>query len=126
MRYIKVIGVVMLNLNGNIKIYLATGHTDMRKGVHSLSHLAGSVLSEDFCTGALFVFRGKRSDRLKILWYDGQGFCMYYKLLDQGKFTWPKSEGCKSVSITSAQLYMLLEGIDWRTPVWSTPPEYIG
>jgi len=116
----------MLNLNGNIKIYLATGHTDMRKGVHSLSHLAESVLSEDFCTGALFVFRGKRSDRLKILWYDGQGFCMYYKLLDQGKFTWPKSEECKSVSITSAQLSMLLEGIDWRTPVWSTPPEYIG
>lgn len=116
----------MLNLNGNIKIYLATGNTDMRKGVHSLSQLAGSVLSEDFCTGALFVFRGKRSDRLKILWYDGQGFCMYYKLLDQGKFTWPKSDGCKSVSITSAQLSMLLEGIDWRTPVWSTPPEYIG
>lgn len=116
----------MLNLNGNIKIYLATGHTDMRKGVHSLSHLAESVLSQEFCTGALFVFRGKRSDRLKILWYDGQGFCMYYKLLDQGKFTWPKSEGCKSVSITSAQLSMLLEGIDWRTPVWSTPPEYIG
>jgi len=81
----------MLSLNPNTKIYLSCGVTDMRKGINGLSILASNVISEKIPTGAMFVFRGKRSDRIKILWWDGQGFCLFYKCLDRGKFTWPKT-----------------------------------
>lgn len=62
----------MFNLEPNIKIYLATGHTDMRKGINGLSILANKIISDQLIEGALFVFRGKRSDRMKVLWWDGQ------------------------------------------------------
>lgn len=110
----------------NTKIYLCTGRTDMRKGVNGLSLLAQSILSDKFCSGALFVFRGKRADKIKILWWDGQGFCLFYKCLDSGKFTWPMNEEQTSVGVTRAQLSMLIEGIDWRNPRWSEAPTYFG
>ena len=116
----------MLNVNFNIKIYLCTGPTDMRKGINGLSILAQELLSKEFALGAMFVFRGKRADKVKILWFDGQGFCLFYKCLDSGKFVWPSCEGKHSVGITRAQLSMLIEGIDWRNPTWSNPPEYTG
>ena len=116
----------MLNIDSNVKIYLCTGATDMRKGINGLSILAQKILSVGFCSGAMFVFRGKRSDRLKILWWDGQGFCLFYKCLDSGKFIWPKSGDSGSLGITRGQLSMLMEGIDWRNPQWSAPPIYSG
>ncbi len=115
----------MLNLSSNIKIYLATGHTDMRKGIHGLSALVQNSMSKKPSSGSLFVFRGKRSDKIKILWFDGQGFCLFYKCLESGKFTWPNNDSMGSIGITNAQLSMLLEGIDWRNPQWSNPPEYV-
>jgi transposase len=75
--------------------------------------------------GALFVFRGKSADKIKILWWDDQGFCLYYKQLDSGKLTWPKLEEQKSLTITRAQLSMLMEAIDWRNPVRSDYPSYV-
>ncbi len=116
----------MLNPEGNTKIYLCTGYTDMRKGVNGLSLLAESILSTKFCSGAMFVFRGRSADKIKILWWDGQGFCLFYKCLDSGKFTWLKSDDKDSIGITRAQLSMLIEGIDWRNPRWSKAPEYAG
>ena len=89
----------------------------MRKGINGLSLLAQSVISDKLNTGALFAFRGKRADRIKVLWWDGQGFCLYYKCLDMGKFVWPKLHEHKSLIITRAQLAMLIEAIDWRNPV---------
>ena len=83
------------------------------------------VIASGICQGAWFVFRGKRADRLKILWWDGQGFCLYYKCLDKGKFTWPKTRDKGTISITRAQLSMLQEGIDWRNPSWSSGPKYL-
>jgi len=80
----------MLGISSSCKIYLCTGSTDMRKGINGLSILAQSILSAKFSDGSMFVFRGKRADRIKILWWDGQGFCLFYKCLDSGKFTWPK------------------------------------
>ena len=62
----------MLNPDSSCRIYLCTGHTDMRKGVHSLSILAQAIISDNFKVGALFVFRGKSADKIKILWWDGQ------------------------------------------------------
>lgn len=116
----------MLNLDSNIKIYLCTGQTDMRKGINGLSILAQKLLSQQFANGAMFVFRGKRSDKVKILWWDGQGFCLFYKCLDSGKFVWPTCDDKSSVGITRGQLSMLIEGIDWRNPRWSSPPKYTG
>ena len=116
----------MLSPGSDIKIYLCTGHTDMRKGINGLALLTDSILSGQTHSGAMFVFRGKSSDKIKVLWWDGQGYCLYYKCLDSGKFIWPKSEESGTVGITRGQLSMLLEGIDWRTPKWSQPPLYIG
>ena len=138
----------MLNLGPNVKIYLSCQLIDMRKGINGLSILASKVISRNknhgtkgqdikdhkfvsnISTGAMFVFRGKRSDKLKILWWDGQGFCLFYKCLDRGKFIWPQSaiDGNidQSIRVTKAQLSMLIEGIDWRNPKWSKPPEYAG
>lgn len=116
----------MLSLKSGIKIYLCTCHTDMRKGMHSLMLLADGLVPKKFASGAMFVFRGKSATKLKILWYDGQGFCLFYKCLDSGKFPWLNTSDKASVGITRAQLEMLLEGVDWRAPKWSSPPLYAG
>jgi len=116
----------MLEWSSEVKIYLCTGHTDMRKGVNGLALLAQSLVSNQFSKGVLCVFRGKQADKIKILWWDGQGFCLYYKCLDRGKFMWPKVDEQNCLGITRAQLSMLIEGIDWRQPKWSNQPEYAG
>lgn len=115
----------MLNI-GKIKIYLCTGSTDMRKGINGLSLLAQEVLSKNYHPSCMFIFRGKRADRIKLLWWDGQGFCLFYKCLDSGKVIWPSVEQRKTIQITQAQLSMLIEGIDWRAPKWSDPPKRVG
>jgi len=116
----------MLDINSSCKIYLCAGQTDMRKGINGLSILVQDIISEQVSSGALFVFRGKNADKIKVLWWDGQGFCLYYKCLDKGKFMWPRSGDKGSIRISRAQLSMLLEGIDWRNPRWSAPPKYMG
>jgi len=117
----------MLGHNAGSKIYLCTGHTDMRKGINCLSLLAGSLVSEQVSSGAMFVFRGKNAGKIKILWWDGQGFCLYCKHLNSGKFIWPKNDEQQSTAgITKAQLSMLVEGVDWRNPTWSSAPVYVG
>jgi len=115
----------MLTPDARSKIYLFTGVTDMRKGAASLAMLTGSMLSTDLGVSKMFVFRGRSADRIKILWWD-QGFCLFYKCFNKGKFIWPSSTDKGSIGITRAQLSMLLEGIDWRTPTWSEPPQYVG
>ena len=114
----------MINIDSKIKIYLYTGNTDMRKGMHGLAMLVEENVVAKYDKEGLFVFRGKKGDRLKILWWDGQGFCLYYKVMDKGKFAWLKTKEVGVTGITKAQLSMLLEGIDWRTPVWSNKPKY--
>jgi transposase len=76
-------------------------------------------------SGAIFGFRGKRADRIKLLWWDGQGFCLFYKILERGYFPWPTAkEGV--AHLTQAQLSMLVEGIDWRRPAWTSAPGRTG
>ena len=75
--------------------------------------------------GALFAFRGKRGGLVKLLWYDGQGLCLFSKRLERGHFVWPVTETWR-VSLTPAQLSMLLEGIDWRMPKRVPHPELAG
>jgi transposase len=102
------------------RIWLVAGTTDMRKGFDGLSALVQTSLADNPFSGHLFVFRGRRGDRVKILWWDGDGLCLFYKRLERGKFIWPRAENGK-VSLTPAQLSMLLEGIDWRRPERSAP-----
>jgi transposase len=97
------------------KVWLAAGVTDMRKGFNGLSALAEKVLEQDPYCGHLFVFRGRRGDLIKVIWWDGQGACLFSKRLERGRFVWP-SPAYGEVSVTPAQLAMLLEGIDWRMP----------
>ena len=73
----------------------------------------------------LFVFRGRRGDLIKVLWWDGQGLCLFAKRLERGRFLWPQAKD-GSVVLTAAQLSMLLEGIDWRAPRRSWTPEVAG
>lgn len=116
----------MLTGSFDAKIYLCTGKTDMRKGCAGLALLASTILENGINSGALFVFRGTNADKIKVLYWDGQGFCLFYKCLDRGKFIWPSVNDKGPVGITRAQLSMLLEGIDWRNPQWTSPPEYMG
>jgi transposase len=116
----------MLSPSSHTKIYLAIGYTDMRKGINGLSLLAQALVANDFASGSMFVFRGKSADRIKILWWDTQGFCLFYKCFDSAKITWLNSTNKGSHVITRAQLSMLLEGIDWRTPKRSNRPEFAG
>jgi transposase len=98
----------------------------MRKGAQGLSFLAQSRIGDGLSTGALFAFRGKSADKIKVLWWDGQGFCLFYKKFERGQFVWPKSTEVGVCHITRAQLSLLLEGIEWRSLKWSDPPEYMG
>ena len=107
------------------RIYLACGVTDMRKGFDGLAVLVQQVLEQSPHSGALFAFRGKRGDLVKLLWYDGQGLCLFSKRMDRGKFVWPVTK-TGAVHLTSAQLSMLLEGIDWRRPERTTGPVLAG
>jgi transposase len=105
----------MIPVPANTKVWLAAGVTDMRKGFNGLAALAESVLRQDPFSGHLFVFRGRRGDLIKIVWWDGQGACLFSKRLERGQFVWP-SPADGRVTVTPAQLAMLLEGIDWRAP----------
>lgn len=105
----------MIPVPASTRVWLAAGVTDMRKGFNGLSALAEKVLEQDPFCGHLFVFRGRRGDLLKMIWFDGQGACLFSKRLEKGRFVWPSATSGK-VTLTPAQLSMLLEGIDWRAP----------
>jgi transposase len=101
----------MLSLSGQFKVFLAARPTDMRKSFDTLAALVQEVLRLDPLSGHLFVFRGKRADRVKILWWDTHGCAIWYKQLQVGTFALPSHDG-ESLSLTSAQLALLLSGID--------------
>jgi len=87
----------------------------MRKGFNSLALVVQEVLKRDPHCGHLFVFRGRKGNLVRIIWHDGQGACVFTKRLEHGRFLWP-SPADGVVTISSAQLGYLLEGIDWRMP----------
>jgi transposase len=103
-------------------IWIAAGVTDLRRGFTGLSALVQNTLAQDPFSGHVFVFRGRRGDLIKLLWWDGDGLCLFAKRLERGRFVWPRAES-GTVSLTRAQLSMLLEGIDWRQPVRTASPQ---
>jgi transposase len=107
------------------RVWLATGYTDMRRGMNGLALQVQEVLKRDPYGGHVFVFRGKRGDLIKILWSDNQGVCLFAKRLEHGRFIWP-SPADGVVTISAGQLGYLLEGIDWRMPKRTWRPELAG
>lgn len=112
----------MIALPSGTRIWLACGATDLRNGFDGLAGLIQRRLAEDPFSGQLFVFRGRRGDRLKILWWSGDGLCLFAKRLESGRFVWPQAIS-GTVHLSAAQLSMLLEGIDWRRPTRTISPQ---
>jgi len=81
----------MIGPGTGVRVYLACGVTDMRKGISGLAMLAQTVLRQKSASGAVFAFRGRRGDRLKLLYWDGHEFCLYSKILERGRFPWPSA-----------------------------------
>lgn len=125
------------------RVWLAVGHTDMRRGFPGLALLVQETLKADPHAGHVFVFRGRRGDLVKIIWHDGQGACLFSKRLEKGRFIWPSIPVARSdsaaqsrperadqsdaaVTISAAQLGYMLEGIDWRAPQKTYRPGIAG
>jgi len=103
----------MIGLPAGTRIWIAAGVTDMRSGFPALAAKVQSALEENPLGGDVFIFRGRRGDLVKILWATDDGLWLLAKRLSHGRFIWPQADGGK-IFLTSAQLSMLLEGIDWR------------
>ena len=99
----------MIPVPSNTRVWLAAGVTDMRRGFTALAAQAETLLKQDPFAGHLFVFRGRRGDLIKVIWWDGQGACLFMKRLEKGRFVWPSATEGK-VALTPEQLAMLLEG----------------
>jgi transposase len=113
----------VIELRTGTHIWIAAGVTDMRRGFQGLSAQVQTVLEKQPFSGHVFIFRGRRGDMIKLLWFDGDGLCLFVKKLERGRFIWPQA-GAGTVSLTRAQLSMLLEGIDWRQPQRTWTPEF--
>jgi transposase len=115
----------MIPVPTGARVWLVTGHTDMRKGFDGLALIIQETMKRDPHSGHLFVFRGRRGSLVKCLWSDGQGLCLFSKRLERGRFLWPSlADG--TVTISTAQLSYLLSGIDWRMPQETWRPTAVG
>ena len=109
----------MISLAPGTKVFLACRPVDLRNGFDGLAAKAAQMIGADPFSGHLFLFRGKRGDYLKALYWDGSGLCLFAKRLEKGRFVWPPIvDG--SVLLTPAQLALLIDAMDWRRTV--APP----
>ncbi|MCM8732567.1 IS66 family insertion sequence element accessory protein TnpB [Hephaestia sp. GCM10023244] len=115
----------MIALPPTTRVWLACGVTDMRKGMCGLAVMAQEVMQQNPHSGAVFAFRGRRGDLVKLLWHDGQGLCLFSKRIDRGKFVWPMTQ-VGVAHLSASQLSMLLEGVDWRRPERTWQPALAG
>jgi transposase len=115
----------MIPVLADAKIWLAAGVTDMRRGFNGLAAQAEQTLEGDPYSGHLFLFRGRRGDQIKMIWWDGQGACLFTKRLEHGRFVWPSAKEGK-VHLSRAQLALLMEGIDWRMARKTWRPSMVG
>jgi transposase len=98
---------------GAVRVMVATKPVDFRKGAEGLAVLVRETMAADPFSGAVYVFRAKRADRIKLVFWDGTGLCLFAKRLEDGIFRWPKIEN-GVMKLSAAQLSALLEGLDWR------------
>ncbi len=115
----------MIPVPSNVRVWLAVGKTDMRRGMNGLALLVQEALKRDPHAGDLFVFRGVSGNLIKIIWHDGLGMSLYAKRLEKGRFLW-SSPADGVVAISAAQLAYMLDGIDWRNPRQTFRPERAG
>jgi len=108
-----------------VRVYLACGTTDMRRGMAGLAMQVQQVLEQSPFDGGVFAFRGKNGRLIKVLWHDGIGLCLLTKRLERGHFIWPMTS-TGAISLTAAQLATLLEGCEWRAQVTSCRPALAG
>ena len=104
----------MIPISSTTRIFVATGATDMRKSFDGLIALVQDVLEEDPLAGHLFLFRNRRGNRIKILWWDRTGFCIWYKHLQKNTFPFPRSSEGRA-EIDARDLAMILEGLEFKT-----------
>jgi transposase len=102
----------MLSLPLPVRIFLCTRHADMRKSFDGLAQMVREFLGSDPLSGHLFVFRSKRGDRLKLLYWDADGLAIWYKRLERGTFRFPAATDGEGVEIRAADLTMILDGVD--------------
>lgn len=102
----------MIALPSGVRVLIATSPVDFRKGMDGLAALVQDTLKADPFSGAIFVFRAKRADRVKLICWDGTGLCLFAKRLEEGSFRWPRIEN-GTMRLMPAQLSALLEGLDW-------------
>jgi len=115
----------MIPLASGVRVWIAAGHTDMRRGMQSLALQVQEALRRDPHAGDLYVFRGRSGSLIKVLWHDGIGMSLYAKRLERGRFIWP-SAASGVVSISMSQLSYMLDGIDWRNPQHTWRPMAAG
>ena len=117
----------MFHISGQMKIFVALEPVDLRRGFDGLSALVQQTLQQDPLSGHLFLFRNRRRDRLKILFWDGDGYALFYKRLARGTFEFPASQDphSPSLEIRGSELSMLLDGIELqgrrRRPRYARP-----
>jgi transposase len=105
----------MLNFPAAVRIWLCGQAVDLRRSFDALAEQVRQHLQADPLSGHVFVFRNKRSDRVKLLYWDEDGFVILYKRLERGTFPWPSTQaGQPSVKVRAAELAMLLDGVDWQ------------
>jgi len=98
---------------GGVRVMVATKPVDFRKGAEGLAALVREEMKSDPFSGAVYVFRAKRADRVKLIYWDGTGVCLFAKRLEDGSFRWPTVQD-GVIRLSAAQLSALLEGLDWR------------
>ncbi|WP_040674336.1 IS66 family insertion sequence element accessory protein TnpB [Nitrobacter sp. Nb-311A] len=103
----------MIGPTGAVRVMMATKPVDFRKGAEGLAALVRDGMKTDPFSGAVYVFRAKRADRVKLIFWDGTGVCLFAKRLEDGAFRWPNVQD-GVMHLTAAQLSALLEGLDWR------------
>jgi len=115
----------MIPIPTGVRVWIAAGHTDMRRGMQSLALLVQEAFKCDPHAGDLYVFRGRSGSLIKILWHDGIGMSLYAKRLERGRFIWPSATS-GVVAISASQLAYMLDGIDWRNPQHTWRPTAAG
>lgn len=115
----------MISVASGMRVWLAVGPTDMRRGMNGLALQVQEAMARDPHAGDLYVFRGRRGNLLKILWHDGIGLSLYAKRLEHGRFIWPAPAN-GAIAISAAQLSYMLDGIDWRNPRLTWRPRQAG
>jgi transposase len=103
----------MIALATGMRVYLACGVTDMRKGMTGLAMLVQQTLAEAPFEGAVFAFRGRRAGLIKLMWHYGAGLCILTKRLGQGQFVWPSADATGRIALSAAKLAALLDGCAW-------------